>query len=103
MNTHFQYEMIPAGRWSRIKGTTPRGGDEDRPHLVPITEMGERLVTIEATGFAGRTGLCPGEITREDGSKVLAYRFIRLPLEEVPMLIAQLNGQVRGLLEAGRD
>ncbi len=24
---HFRYAMVPAGRWSRLKGTTPKGGD----------------------------------------------------------------------------
>lgn len=101
---HFEYKIIPAGRWSRIKGTTARGGDaEPRPHLIPITEVGKRFVHIDATQFIGRTGLVPGEVTLDNGETVLAYRFIALPAEEAPDMIAQLDAQIAELERAARD
>lgn len=95
MGVHFQYEMIPAGNWSRLTGTTPRGGDaEARPHLVPTTQHGRTLVNIDMTGFMGRTGLCPGQITRQDGSTEYAYRFIELTEEDCVSLIDQLDEMI---------
>ncbi len=101
---HFQSEIVPGGRWSRLQGTTPRGGsDEPRPHLVPITDQGRRIVEMEASQFFGRTRLCPGQITRDDGSTTLAYRFINLPETEVESLIDQLDEMVEEIERSLRD
>ncbi len=101
---HFRYQMIPAGRWSRLIGTTPKGGDNDaRPHLIPTTERGRTLVQIDMTGFFGRTGLCPGQVTLDDGSLEYAYRFINLPENEVVDMLDQLDEQVHSLQRAARD
>ena len=98
---HFRYAMVPAGHWSRLKGTTPKGGDNDaRPHLIPITERGRTLVSIDMTGFFGHTGLCPGQITLDDGSLEYAYRFINLPEKEVVCMLDQLDEQVHELARA---
>jgi|SRR5208282_141069 len=66
-----------------LTGTTPKGGDnEPRPHSVPTTDRGRRLIEIDMSGFIGRTrlctALCPGQITHDDGSTEYAYRFIEL-------------------------
>jgi hypothetical protein len=104
MTEHFRFEIIPAGRWSRLNGTTAQGGsDEPRPHLIPATEDGRKLVEIDASGFIGRTGLCPGEVTLEDGSKTLAYRFINLDEENAERLIAELGTEIDNLKRAARD
>ena len=101
---HFRYQMIPAGRWERLAGTTPKGGDNDaRPHLIPITDDGRILVAIDMTGFMGRTGLCPGQITLDDGSTETGYRFINLPEDEVGSMLDQLDEQVHELKRAARD
>ena len=95
---NFQYKMVPAGCWSQLAGTTPRGGDnEPRPHLIPTTDDGRRLLVIETSGFFGHTGLCPGEVTLDDGSKTLAYRFITLPDRDRIHLLDQLDEIVRQL------
>ena len=101
MTIHFKFEIIPAGRWSRLEGTTPQGGDnEPRPHLVPVTDAGRSLIAIDATGFIGNTGLCPGEITLEDGSREYAYRFLNLSDNEAGRLIADLSGEIDKLRKA---
>lgn len=90
--------MVPAGRWSRLQGTTPTGGsDKSRPHLIPTTDWGCRLVSIDAAGFIGHTGLCPGEVTLDDGSTTLAYRFIALPEDQAQDLIDQLDTMIDNL------
>jgi hypothetical protein len=104
MTKHFCFEIVPAGRWSRLKGTTAQGGsNEPRPHLIPETEDGRRLVEIDASGFVGHTGLCPGEVILEDGSKVLAYRFINLDEENAERLIAELGKEIDNLKRAAND
>ena len=101
---HFRYQVIPAGRWERLKGTTPKGGDNDaRPHLIPTTERGRTLVSIDMTGFLGHTGLCPGMVILDDGSMEYAYRFINLPEDEVGSMLDQLDEQVHELARAARD
>ncbi len=102
---HFRLETIPAGRWSRLEGTTPRGGDaEPRPHLVPKTDLARSLVSIDSTGFIGRTGLCPGEITLDDGSREFAYRFLPCFTEaDAVQLMGQLDGIVADLQRAAQD
>jgi hypothetical protein len=97
-STHFKLDTIPAGRWSRLEGTTPAGGsDKARPHLVPKTEIARRLVSIDAGGFIGTTGLCPGEVTLDDGSKIPAYRFINLTEAEAMRLMDQLDKIIHDL------
>ncbi len=104
MSIHFKYEMVSAGRWSRLEGTTPMGGsDEPRPHLVPVTDQGRRIVDMEISCIFGRTGLCPGQITCEDGSTEYAYRFIDLPETEVASLLSQLDDMVESIERAARD
>jgi hypothetical protein len=95
---NFKYEIIPAGRWSRLEGTTAKGGDnEPRPHLVPITDRGRHLLGLDISRFFGSTGLCPGQITLEDGSTEFAYRFIHLPESEVMSMLDQLDEQIHEL------
>ncbi len=102
--THFRYEIVPGGRWSRLQGTTAKGGDNDaRPHLIPITEWGQRLVEIDMTGFMGRTGLCPGLVILDNGNEAVAYRFITLPEDEVGCMLDQLDEQIHTLQRAARD
>lgn len=102
--SNFKFEIIPAGRWSRLKGTGARGRDDvARPHLTPTTDMGRKLVEIDASGFMGRTGLCPGEVTLEDGSKTLAYRFVTLPEKEAESIIWDLDVEILRLQRAARD
>jgi len=48
----------------------------------------------DMTGFMGRTGLCPGQITRQDGSTEYAYRFIELTEEDCVSLIDQLDEMI---------
>jgi hypothetical protein len=87
-----------------IDVTTPRGGsDEPRPHLIPVTDEGRRLVEIDASGFIGTTGLCPGQVTLDDGSTTLAYRFITLTDEGRDSLLGQLDEAVENLQRAARD
>jgi hypothetical protein len=76
------------------------GSDEPRPHLVPKTEWGRKLVEIDATGFIGSTGLCPGEIILDDGSKARAYRFITLTAGDAESLLDQLDEIVHDLKHA---
>jgi hypothetical protein len=95
---HFKYEIIPAGRWSRLEGTTAKGGDnEPRPHFVPTTDRGRQLLHMEISRFFGRTGLCPGQITLEDGATEYAYRFINLPEAEAVSLLDQLDEMIHQL------
>ncbi len=62
-----------------LTGATPKGGDnEPRPHFVPTTDRGRHLLGLDMSGFIGRTGLSPGQITHDDGSTEYAYRFIEL-------------------------
>ena len=106
-SNHFKFEIIPAGRWSRVVGTTPIGGSnetEARPHLVPKTGIARQLVSIDAGGFIGRTGLCPGEVTLDDGSKTLAYRFLAgFPEAEASQLLDQLDEIIRDMKRAAKD
>lgn len=104
-NRHFKLETIPAGRWARLEGTTSRGGsDEARPHFVPKTKIAESLVGLDAGGYIGRTGLCPGEVTLDDGSKVLAYRFLAgFPESDAVQLLSQLDEIIQDLERAARD
>lgn len=92
------------GRWSRLEGTTPVGGsDEARPHLVPLTNTARNLVSIDAGGFIGRTGLCPGEVTLDDGSKTLAYRFLSFFTKaDAVQMIEQLDQIIDDLRRAAR-
>ena len=68
--------------------------------MVPVTEMGRRLVEIDATGFMGRTGLCPGQITLANGTETLAYRFITLTADDAVSLLDQLDEQVEEMNHA---
>ncbi len=58
---------------------------------------------MEASCFFGHTGLCPGEITREDGSTTLAYRFIELPESEAMSMIDQLDRMTDDIERSLRD
>ena len=77
--------------------TKARGGEDERPHLIPLTDMGRRLVEIDSTGFMGRTGLCPGDVTLEDGQTTMAYRFVSLSAAAAVQLIEQLDEIVTDL------
>ncbi len=56
------------------------------------------MVSIDAGGFIGTTGLCPGEVTLDDGSKILAYRFLANFTEaEAGQLLDQLDQIIRDL------
>lgn len=101
---HFQYQIIPAGRWSRLEGTTARGGtDEPRPHLVPKTDMARKLVAIDAGGFIGSTGLCPGNVILDGGEEITAYRFIDLPEDVAADMMVDLDAQIANLQRAAQD
>jgi len=93
------------GRWSRLEGTTPVGGsDEARPHFIPKTAIARNLVGIDAGGFIGTTGLCPGEVTLDDGSKTLAYRFLAgFPEAEAKQLMDHLDEIIRDLERAAHE
>jgi hypothetical protein len=98
MSIHFKFEIVPAERWSRLIGTMPAGkSNEPRPHLIPVSEIAQRLVKIDALGLIGRTGLCPGTVILEDGSTTTAYRFIDLSPEGAESLIQQLDEQIEQL------
>lgn len=64
--------------------------------------MARNLVSIDAGGFIGRTGLCPGKVTLDDGTKTLAYRFIDLSKAEAVQLIDQLDQIIDDLRKAAQ-
>lgn len=101
----FKFIVVPAGQWRRIpppahvdESKLNQGAvNEDRPHLVPLNETAEKLVIIDATGFIGRTGLCPGLVSQETsglGHETYAYRFQKLTEAEAKQMIADLTKQV---------
>jgi len=95
--THFKFQMIPGIRWRRLKGTTPKGKNCERPHFVPITDVGRTFAAVDAFGGMGRTGLCPGEILI-NGEWVTGYRFISIAEGLDRDMLADLNEQVENLL-----
>jgi hypothetical protein len=94
---HFEYQIIPADQWRRIKGTTPKGDDCARPHFVPITDVGRTFAAVDAFGGMGRTGLCPGEILI-NGEWVTGYRFVVATEADTLVMLSDLNEQVENLL-----
>jgi len=102
--SHFKSEIIPAGRWSRLPGTSPGGdSDEPRPHLIPTTEEGRHLVALDAAGLIGHTGLCPGEVILENGQTTLAYRFITLTDRDANHLISELGVEIDRIVTQGEE
>jgi hypothetical protein len=97
---HFKYEIIPAGKWARLNGTKS-GSNEPRPHFVPVTDSGRRFIELDVFGLLGKTGLCPGEIFRENKVE-LGYRFLNLTEEEGRDLLAELNKSVCDLERASQ-
>ncbi|MHC4701019.1 MAG: hypothetical protein ACYTFQ_10630 [Planctomycetota bacterium] len=89
---HFKFATIPAEEWWRLKGTTAKGNEGDRPHFVPMTEEGRKFAEIMASGFFS-CGLCPGGILI-DGVKTTGFRFIHIEEEVVPEMLDDLNRQV---------
>lgn len=86
----FRYAVCDT--WRRI---VPQGSQsavmfEPRPHLIPTTHEAETFVSVDAGGFIGQSGLCPGEVLI-DGQWVSAYRFIKLTEEDAANLILQLE------------
>lgn len=71
--------------------------------MVPVTVAGRNFVEIDATGFIGGTGLCPSEVTLDDDSKVLAYRFINVTERASVQLIDQLDEMVLAMQRSARD
>jgi hypothetical protein len=99
MMNHFEFRTVPAGEWRRIKGTTARGTEGDRPHFVPVTDDGQRFAALDAFGACGSIGLCPGEIL-VDGEWVTGYRFIKIPEAAAVEMVAHLNEAVNKFLQA---
>lgn len=85
---HFEYQIIPADQWRRIKGNPSEG---ERPHLVPITPEGRTFAALDA--FVRQTDLCPGEI-RINGEWVVGYRFVVATETDTLIMLSDLNEQV---------
>lgn len=95
------FELQTLDRWTRIGPGDDRSRveTEPRPHLVPLTPEAERFVALDASGFMGRTGLCPGVALVGDRC-VRCYRFIEVTPEAAAELAANLSDAVRGLSAA---
>ena len=89
---HFKFATIPVGEWRRLKGTTARGDDCDRPHFVPVTERGQTFASAMSSGFFS-CGLCPGGVLI-DGEWVVGFRFITIGDDAVRDILDVLNKQV---------
>jgi len=89
----FEYRVIPDDNWRRLTGTTAKGTDGPRPHIVPTTAMAKSFASMDAFGAMGRTGLCPGEVLI-DGEWVVAYRFVELKPEVAVDIIKDLEGEM---------
>jgi hypothetical protein len=101
MAEHFRFEMVKAGNWHRYDGKAygDHGQlDEDRPHFVAQTKVGDRFVQMETAGcFGTRLGLCPGWVLVED-KWVRAYRFRGLSAETAAMMLRDLDVEMNRLM-----
>ena len=95
---HFKFGIVDAGKWTRMEGTVPGGGDDEaRPHLIATTQAAQRFVEADALGALGAgTGLCPGYV-EEDGKRIQAYRFIQAP-PNIDQILTSLNEEVERFL-----
>lgn len=86
------FRLAMCDTWRRIlpKNAESAIMNEVRPHLIPVTKEAETFVSVDAGGFIGHSGLCPGEVLI-DGQWVTAYRFIQLTEEDAVNLILQLE------------
>lgn len=111
---HFELQYIPSGRWRRTKHqaaqleaagdeTNAGGLNETRPHFVPITPEGEKVVNID--GLMGAIGIPRGIVTMEDGTEKTAYRFQEIDgrPEKVQQMLDDLDGQVERLNRCSCD
>lgn len=90
---HFEFRVVPFGQWRRLKGTTPRGEDAERPHIVALTLQAEAFIGLDAFGAVGNTGLCPGEVL-VNGKWTLAYRFVDVTEETAAKMIEDLEKEM---------
>ena len=91
---HFRFMYVEAGNWSRLPGTGAVGGNNTRPHFIPITQAAENFIAYGMfVGFGAN--LCPG-LVNLDGDEKLAFRFVLIknPEENVPKMIAELDETV---------
>jgi len=95
---NFEYREIPFGSWRRLNGTTPRGDDSARPHIVGLTDKARSFISMDAFGAMGTTGLCPGEIL-VDGAWEPAYRFVELTPEVAAKMLPDLEAELARVTE----
>lgn len=119
---HFEYQIIPADQWRRIKGTPPK--KEDCPPTLATVDAfvgraADRLCRLKGTtlkgdacerphlvpitpegrtfaaldAFVRQTDLCPGEI-RINGEWVIGYRFVVATETDTLIMLSDLNEEV---------
>lgn len=93
------FQLAICDTWRRILPSNVESAIvyEPRPHLIPLTQEAETLVAIDAGGFMGHSGLCPGEVLL-DGKWITAYRFIKLSEEDAANLILQLEAEIENVM-----
>ena len=98
MALHFRYAIVEAGNWRRYKDPVGEHGsvDEDRPHFIAKTELGDKFVALDASGMIGRTGLCPGWVRLPNGDEIRAYRFMHVgeSPEGIEEMLGDLDNEV---------
>jgi hypothetical protein len=103
MGVHFRHEIVEAGKWRRY--CNPRGDhgstNEARHHFIAQTERAQLFIKLDASEVMGNTGLCPGYVALEDGTEVLAYRFLFLGANEqqLEMMLGDLDREVERFRE----
>lgn len=93
------FRLAMCDTWRRIlpKNAESAIMNEVRPHLIPVTKEAETFVSVDAGGFIGHSGLCPGEVLI-DGQWVTAYRFLKLSEEDAANLILQLEAAIENVM-----
>ncbi len=72
-NTHFEFEVIPAGQWQRLDDTYELVA---RPHIVPVTEKAERFMETVIVGLV--RGVANGKPAYRFKNLLDPYTLIRL-------------------------
>lgn len=90
---NFEFRILDRNDWHRMNGTTAKGANGPRPHIVPLTQAASAFVSMDALGAMGSTGLCPGRAL-VDGEWITAYRFVKLSEETAAKMIPDLEEEL---------
>jgi hypothetical protein len=96
MTRHFR--LVQARLWKRLGALIPHW--EDRPHLVPATELGQLFTEAEARAVRPCTRFPLSEV-EVDGKWTKGFRFLQLDEATAEQIIEQLSWQAETLLQAG--